>query len=436
MGRPHIVTGIDIGNSFVKTVIAEFDRENLGPKILGMGIAESHGLRRGMVVNMDETIRDIAESVRKAETMAGAKVRRAYVAVNGLHIKSQNSRGVIAVSRADNEISTSDLERVIDAASIVSLPANREIIHIIPKNYVVDGQEQVKNPLGMKGVRLEAEVLIIDGLSPYIKNLAKCLNANDIEVAEFIFAPRAASYAVLDKNQMEHGVLNLDLGGGVSTLSFFHEGELVHASTMPVGSRHITNDLAVALRTSMDIAEEVKLRHGFTGVNLTSVKTKAAAAANKKDDIDLSEILGEEDFIIPRKNIGRVVEARVGEVFDMLQEEMKRVAHPALIPAGIVLTGGGAKLPGLAMFVKEKLKLPVRVGMRQEWDHSTREGEMPVVSFSDQAADPALAVAVGLAFYGIEREFAKSKSEGGGMDFGGSRRVFKNFFGRLKDFMP
>lgn len=434
MGRTHFITGIDIGNSLVKTVIADWDREISAPRVLGIGVAESHGLRRGMVVNMDETIRDIAESVKKAETMAGTKIHRAYVAVNGLHIKTQPSRGVIAVSRADNEIAQSDVDRVIDAASIVSLPANREILHIIPKNYIVDGQEQVKNPLGMKGLRLEAEVLIIDGLSPYIKNLAKCLNANNVEVAEFIFSPRAASYAVLDKNQMEHGVLNLDLGGGVSTLAFFYEGELVHATTIPVGSRHITNDLAVALRTSMDVAEEIKLRYGFAGVSLASVKNKLAVT-NKKDEVDLSDLLGEEDFVIPRKNIGKVVEARVGEVFEMLQEEMKKIAHPGLIPAGIVLTGGGAKLPGLTAFVKEKLKLPVRVGLRHEFDHGPVEAGFSV-GVVNQVSDPAMAVGVGLAYYGLEKESSKSKGEGGGLGLGGFAQMLKNFFGRLKDFMP
>src|SRR3989344_4615834 len=376
MGRPYTVTGIDVGNSFVKTVIAELDRENMHPRVLGLGVVESHGLRRGMVVDMDETIRDIGESVKRAETSAGVKVNRAYVSVNGPHIKTQLSRGVIAVSRVDQEISANDIERAIDAASIVSLPANREIIHVIPKNYLVDGQEHVKNPLGMRGVRLEAEVLIIDGLSPHLRNLAKCFSANDIEVAEMIYSPLASGYAVLDKSQKEHGVLNLDLGGGMSTLSFFHEGELVFASVFQIGSRHITNDLAVALRTSMDIAEEVKLQYGYAGFSVPASKTA------KKDEIDLSELLEEENFIIPRKNIARVIEARVSEVFDVMQNEMKKIPNTALIPAGVVLTGGAAKLPGLTAFVKERVKLPVRIG------HN-----FPLEGHDTQFSDPALAVA-------------------------------------------
>ncbi len=418
MGRANIITGIDVGNSFVKTVMADLDRETLHPRLLGVGMVESHGLRRGVVIDMDEVIRDIGESVKRAETAAGAKVRRAYVAVNGSHIKSQVSRGVIAVSRADEEISSNDIERAIDAASIVSLPANREIIHVLPKNYLVDGQEYVKNPLGMKGVRLEAEVLIIDGLSPYLRNLAKCFNANDIEVAEMIFSPLASGYSVLDKGQKEHGVLNFDFGGGLSTLSFFHEGELVFASIIPLGSRHITNDLAVALRTSMDVAEEVKLQYGHIASLANMQKTV------KKDEIDLSDLLEEENFVIPRKNITKVIEARVGEVFDVLQNEMKKISKPTLIPAGVVLTGGAAKMPGFGSFVKERIKLPVRVG------HN-----FPLEGNGDQANDPALAVAAGLALYGLEKEFAKIK-KAGGLGLSDHFDPLKKFGAWLKNFLP
>ncbi len=424
MARQNIIVGVDVGNSLVKTVVAELDRQTWSPKILGIGVAESRGLRRGVVVDMGETIKDIGESVKRAETASGIKIDRAYVALNGLHIKSQLSRGVIAVSRADNEIAANDIERVIDAASIVSLPAaaNREIIHIIPKNYLVDGQEYVKNPLGMKGVRLEAEVLIIDGLSTYIRNLAKCVNANDIEVAEFVFSPLATSCSVLDKDQREHGVLSLDLGGGVSTVSFFHEGELVYASVIPIGSRHITNDLAVALRTSMDAAEQVKLQYGSTGVSLAM--QKSSATHSRKDEIDLSDLVGEENFIIPRKNIHKIIEARVSEVFDVLQGELKKMAYPGLIPAGIVITGGGAKLPGLTSFIKEKLKLPVRAGIK-----------FPLETLSNNFTDPSLAVAVGLTLYGMEKEFS-GKSQSNQSDLGRYMDPVRKFFGWLKNFSP
>src|SRR3989344_958958 len=261
MSKPYIISGIDIGNSQIKVAIAKIERESLWPEIIGAGSVPSNGLRRGVVVDMEETVESIRSAVQRAEAMAGMPLKRAYLAVNGLHIRSQVSRGVIAVSRADNEISQSDIDRVLQAASVVSMPANREIIHVIPRNFIVDGNEYIKNPLGMKGVRLEAEVSIIDGLSPHLKNIAKCVNENDIEVSGLVFAPLAASFAVLDKNQKEYGVMNLDFGGGTSTLTVFEEAELIHSAVLPIGSKHITNDLAVALRTSIDVAERIKLEH-------------------------------------------------------------------------------------------------------------------------------------------------------------------------------
>lgn len=385
--RQHVICGIDIGNSSVKTIIGEINRELGRPQIIGTAITPSNGLRRGVVVDMEETISNIRDSVNQAESMAGVKVNRAYVSINGLHIKTQLSHGIIAVSRADNEISQYDVDRVIDAASAVSLPANREIIHVIPRNFIIDGQEHVKNALGMKGVRLEADVLLIEGLSSYIRNLARCINANNIEVAEFVFGPIATAKSVLDKHQMEHGVLNIDFGGGVSTVTLFSEGELVHAAILPIGSRHITNDIAIALRTSMDKAEQIKCEHGYTG-NEENIS---------KDQIDLSTLLGEEEFIIPRKQIAKIIDARISELFDMIANEIKKVPRGNLLPAGVVLAGGGANLIGLSLATRNRLKLAVKIG--QSGNYSYLEGSR--AGFTD----PAMATALGLVIWGFEKEF-------------------------------
>jgi len=203
--RPYLISGIDIGNAQVKVVMANIDRETLMPEILGVGSAFSNGLRRGMVVDMEETINDVHSAIQRAEAMAGVKIKKAYLSVSGLHVRTQVSRGVIAVSRADQEISQNDIDRVIQAASVISMPANREILHVIPRNYIVDGTECVKNPLGMKGVRLEVEVFIIDGLSPYLRNITKCINENGVEVAELVYSPLAAALSVLEKSQKEYG---------------------------------------------------------------------------------------------------------------------------------------------------------------------------------------------------------------------------------------
>lgn len=383
MARPYTISGIDIGNSQVKVVIARIGG-NLRPEILGTGSAVSEGLRRGMVVDMEETIDNIGSAVQQAEAMAGTQIKRAFVAVNGLHIKTQLSRGVVAVSRADNEISQNDIDRVIQAASVVSMPANREIIHVIPRNFIVDGTEYVKNPLGMKGVRLEADVMIIDGLSPYLRNIAKCVNENGIEVSGLVYAPLAASLSSLDKNQREHGVINLDFGGGTSTLTVFEEADLIHSAVIPIGSKHITNDLAVALRTSLDIAERIKLEHCSTS-NVEDLR--------RRENIDLSHVVGEENFIVPKKQLAKVVDARVGELLDIVESELKKISKKGILPAGVVLSGGGSNLPGFTFLVKDKLCLPVKVAEPFGFDGA-----------NNVVGDPSFAVAVGLVLWGTEKE--------------------------------
>lgn len=380
-------------------------------EILGIGSAPSNGLRRGMVVDMEETIDNIRTAVQRAEATAGVSVKRAYLAVNGLHIKSQASRGVIAVSRADNEISQNDVERVLQAASVVSLPANREIVHVIPRNFIVDGVENVKSPLGMKGVRLEAEVFIIEGLSPYLRNLAKCVNENNIEVAGLVYAPLAASLSVLDKNQKEYGVLNLDFGGGTSTLTIFQEADLLHSAVLPIGSKHITSDLAVALRTSIDVAERIKLEHGTTSEGLDM---------RKREQIDLSELVGEENFFWPKKQLVGVIDARAHELLDMVSAELKKVSS-GMLPAGVVLSGGGANLPGLVSLVKDRLRLPVRIAHQASFR-----------GMEDQD-DPSYSVATGLILWGLEEEFSGARSKAAPSahsDF------LKRAGGWLKNFLP
>ncbi len=414
MARPYIISGIDIGNSQVKAVIARLSGDTLIPEILGAGSASSNGLRRGMVVDMEETIENVHTAVQRAEAMAGMSIKRAYLGINGLHIKTQVSRGVIAVSRADNEISQSDIDRVLQAASVVSLPANREIIHVIPRNYVVDGVEYVKNPIGMKGVRLEADVLIIDGLSPYLRNIAKCVNANGIEVTGLVYAPLASSLAVLDKNQKEYGVINLDLGGGTSSLTVFEEGDLLHSSVLPIGSKHITNDLAVLLRTSIDVAERIKLEHG---------STSDAEDLRRKGEVDLSKLLGEENFVMQKKHLIKAIDARVHELFDVVGSELKKVPRSGLLPAGIVLSGGGANLPGIGLLAKEKFKLPVRIARALNVD-----------GIADIVDDPSFSVAIGLIMWGIDNELGGAKSKSNFASSGDDS--FKKLREWLKNFLP
>jgi len=341
-------------------------------------------------VDMEETIENIRSAIQQAEAMSGLPLKSAYLSVSGLHIKSQLSRGVIAVSRADNEISQNDIDRVLQAASIVSMPANREIIHIVPRGYVIDGTEYVKNPLGMKGVRLEAEVLIIDGLAPYIRNIVKAVEENRVEVAGLVYAPLAAALATLDKTQKEYGVMNLDFGGATSTLTIFEETDLLHSAILPIGSRHITNDLAIALRTSIENAERIKIEHA---------KTSDQEDLRRRDMVNLSELTGESDSILSRKQLTRVVDARVEELLEMVVVELKKVSRNGMLPAGVVLSGGGANLPGFAGFVKEHLRLPVKIAK-----------PIHVDGITDVVADPSYAVGVGLVLWGADQEFSSIRS--------------------------
>ncbi|MEK7659447.1 MAG: cell division protein FtsA, partial [Patescibacteria group bacterium] len=297
-------------------------------------------------------------------------------------------------------------QRVLDAASTISLPPNREIIHKIPKRFIVDGQEFFKNPAGMTGIRLEADVMIIDALTPYLKGLAKAVNENDIEVSEFVYSPLASAKAALNKRVKEHGALSLDLGGGLCHLAVFEEGELIHAAALPIGSKNITNDLAIAIKASLDNAEKVKLEYGYVGQSVTG----------KKDNIDLSDLTEEENFIVSKKLIGEVISDRASEIVEMVSDELKKINRLKMLAGGLVLSGGGAKLTGFTEYMKEKLKLPVRKISSYEFDGIT-----------NKINDPSWASAAGLILWGIEKEF-QGKEKG----------IFENFdsektFKKLKD---
>ncbi len=406
MPHKNIVAGIDIGNSTIKTLIAEFKEGLARPQILGLGISISNGLRRGTIVDMAEAKEDIKKSVVEAQSSAGVKIKKAYVSISGAHIRNQVSRGVIAVSRADNEISEHDIQRVLDAASTISLPPNREIIHKIPKRFIVDGQEFFKNPAGMTGIRLEADVMIIDALTPYLRGLAKAVNENEIEVSEFVFSALASAKAALNKRMKEHGALSLDFGGGLCHLAVFEEGELIHAAALPIGSKNITNDLAIAIKASLDNAEKVKLEYGYVG----------QGGGGKKDNLDLSDLAEEENFMVSKKLIGEVISDRVSEIAEMVSDELKKINRLKMLAGGLVLSGGGAKLTGFTDYLKEKLKLPVRKVSSYEFD-----------GLANKIHDPAWAAAAGLVLWGIEKEYQ-----------GKEKRIFEKFdsektFKKLKD---
>jgi len=381
MAKETIIVGLDVGSCFIRTVIAKMRADQTRPQIIGMGQVPSFGLRKGVVVDIEEAVKNISQSVQEAERNSGLSIERAYVSLSGNHITSRTSKGVVAVSRADGEISREDVERAINAASAISLSPNREILHIIPRSFSVDDQRGIKDPAGMNGVRLEVDTLIIEGATPFIKNLTKCISEVGLEIEGLVLAPLAASRASLTKRQKELGVLALDLGGGTASLTVFEEGDIIYSCVLPIGSSHITSDIAIGLRSNIDLAEKVKLEYGSALVSEIS----------KKDNINLSKLAEEEKGVIPRIQVAEIIEARLSEVFDLVNKELRKIDRQGLLPAGVVLLGGGAKMPSLVDLAKDGLKLPAQVGFPLELEGIVEEVD-----------DPAFATAIGLVLWSID----------------------------------
>jgi cell division protein FtsA len=378
LARDNIICGLDIGSSNIRAVVAQIRAGQEKPQILGTGVAPSAGLRRGVVVDIEETVKGIKRALEEAERASSIAVDAAIINIGGNHISCRSSKGVVAVSRADGEISAEDAERAVKAAEAVSIPQNREIIHTIPRYFNVDEEKFIKDPVGMTGVRLEADALLIEGSSPFVKNLNKCLHEAEIGIEEMVLSTLAAAKAVLSKRQKELGVLVLDIGGGTTGMTVFEEGDIMHTCVLPIGGSHITNDLAIGLRTSVDVAERVKLEYG----------TALTEEISKKDMIDLTKMEGEEG-VVPRKYVAEIIHARLNEIFDLVNRELKKIDRQGLLPAGLVLVGGGAKMPGMVDLAKSELHLPTQIGF-----------PIGVDGVLNRIDDPAFATSVGLMLWG------------------------------------
>jgi cell division protein FtsA len=389
MAKEHIFVGLDIGSSVIRVVVGKQESELGSPSIIGVGEAVSTGIRRGVIVDIDEAVSAISEALEKAERMTGLNINHAVVSVGGAQISSQESHGVVAVARADGEITEADVVRVVDASQAISIPANREILHVIPKNFTVDGQTGIKDPVGMSGIRLEVDSQIIQASVPFIKNLTKCIMQAGLEIDDLVLAPLACAQAVLTKKQKELGVVLIDMGGGTTGMVVFEESDLVTATILPVGSMHITNDLAIGLRTSVDTAEKVKLQYG--AAEMREVK--------KDIDIDLSKIDRQEEGKVSSKHVAEIIEARLEETFDLINRELKKIGKDGQLPAGAILTGGGAKLPGVVELAKKQLRLPVTIGLPGS-----------VTTVIDRVNDPAFATSVGLVLWANEFLLGSSRT--------------------------
>lgn len=382
MAKNNIIIGLDVGTAKVRVVVASIKgKEELKPRIIGVGESNSSGMRKGVVVDIEEMTKSIKRAIEQAERSSGISVERAYVSIGGSHIKAKISKGIVAVSRADEEVSESDVLRAINNASAVSLDPNREVIHVIPREFSIDGQEGIQDPRGMTGVRLEVDTLIVDGLSPYIKNLRKCLSNAGVEIEGLVLNVLAASQSVLSRKQKELGVLVLDLGGGTVGMTIYEEKKLVHIHVLPIGSAHITNDIAIGLRISIEAAEKVKLNYGSC----------LSEEVSKKDTIDLSKIDEKEEGIVNQKEIAKIIEARIEEICSLVNKELKKIDKERLLPSGVVLVGGGSKTLGIIDLLKQRLKLPVQMGYAQG-----------INGLVDKVDDPCFATAIGLIFWALE----------------------------------
>ncbi|MFA5777327.1 MAG: cell division protein FtsA [Parcubacteria group bacterium] len=388
MSKKNIIVGIDVGSSNVRCIIVQAFSDVEIPRIIGVGEVPSSGIRRGIISDVEEVIKNINESVEKAERMAGVTVKSANVNIGGTEINFQNSKGVIAVGRADGEVTEDDLERVIVEAQNVALPLNKEIIYVIPKNYRLDDQENIRDPLGMKGVRLEMNALVIECSSGQVKNLTRCIHQSGIDMDEIILEPLAAAESVLGRKQKELGVVLIDIGGGTTGISVFEDGDLVHTAVLPIGAGHVTNDIAIGLRTSIEVAEKVKLEFG----------NAISEEVGKKEEIDLSEVDSQESGVVSRYHVAEIIEARLEEIFGMVNRELKNIGKAGLLPAGAIITGGGAKLPQLVDLAKNVLGLPAQIGF-----------PINLGGIMNKVDDPSFSTVVGLVIWNEEQKSSLKK---------------------------
>jgi cell division protein FtsA len=406
MSKENVITAIDVGSDKVATLIGSYGGERPQLQVVGMAAVSSKGVRKSMIVDLEEVLISIEQSLNAAERMAGFSVNSAFVSVSGVHIRSRNSRGVVAVTDPDQEIGPQDVERVIEAARAVSVPSEREIIHVVPRYFKVDSQEGIRDPVGMTGVRLESEAHIITGLSTSLKNLAKCINDLGVKVDGFVFSGLAAAEATLTETEKELGVVAFDIGAGTSSFCVYTEGVLEYSGALPIGARHITQDIAVGCRISLESAEKIKLalskiREQEIKPHPGESKKEFSKRKREADKLDLDG-LGIDDVTeeLSRSMIvKRIMYPRMQEIFTMLGEKLDQEKLLTEIPAGLVISGGGANTVDINLVAKKVLGLPTRTGKPEQ-----------LVGLVGEVNSPAFATSVGLLVYGRKQGAGESMS--------------------------
>ncbi|MDP2649929.1 MAG: cell division protein FtsA [bacterium] len=400
MAEGRIVVGIDIGTSKIVTIIAKID-DPANINVLGVSEVKSAGIRKGQIVDIEEAVGSINSSLEAAERMAGYSASHVIASIGGNHIESLNSKGVVAVSTPEGEIIRNDLTRVIDAARAISLSSSREIIHVLPRNYSVDGQEGIKDPIGMTGIRLEVDTHLITANAISLRNIEKSLSEVGVDLDALVFSGYASSLSVLSETEKELGVVLVDIGAGTTDICVYADGSLSYSSVLPIGARHITNDLAIGLRVSLESAEKIKLflskgeKNKINVVSGDHGELLEKNALKKTDEMDLGELgLAEEVRHVSKKTlIDGIIRPRLNEIFTMVGLELKKSGFAGQTPAGLVVTGGGARTVGVSDCAKRMLAMPVRIGFPT--------GMKGII---DEIQDPAFSTAIGLTIYGSKIE--------------------------------
>jgi cell division protein FtsA len=397
-----VIVGLDIGTSKVVAIVGEI-QEDGELEVIGFGMHPSRGLKKGVVVNIESTVNSIQRAVEQAELMAACDIHAIYAGIAGSHVRSLNSHGIVAIR--DREVGKGDVDRVIDAARAVAIPADQRILHVLPQEFVIDGQEGIREPIGMSGVRLEARVHMVTGAASAAQNIVKCVQRCGLEVEDIVLEQLASSYAVLTEDEMELGVCLVDIGGGTTDIAVFNGGAIKHTAVIPIAGDQVTNDIAVSLRTPTQYAEEIKIKYACALSQL----------ANNDETIEVPSVGDRPPRRLARQTLAEVVEPRYEELFGLIRDELRRSGFEDMVAAGVVMTGGSAKMEGAVELAEEVFHMPVRLGMPQH-----------VRGLIDVVRNPIHATGVGLLLY------AKNRAEKGLEEHavsGGFREIWEKMKG-------
>lgn len=425
MSKSKIIAGIELGSSKVATIIAQIITDQVSFEhsinIIGVSSVESRGVKKGQIVDIEEAVDAMIGGVEAAERMAGYNLESAYISLGGAHVSSQNSHGVVAISDPNGEINVDDVERVIEAASAISLPSSREIIHVIPREFVVDGETGVRDPVGMSGVRLEVDTHLITASSAALKNIRKAINEVGINATELVFSGLAAGEAVLTKTEKELGCVLIDIGGGTTSVAAYIDGALTYSGVLPVGAKNVTNDLAIGLRVSLESAEKIKI-----ALSEEDRKSKKGKESATTDDFDLTSMGLTEVKKVSRKTLTEgIIKPRLNEIFTMVRLALEREEFAGQVPAGAIITGGGAEIVGVSDSAKRMLSLPVRVGKPKG-----------VGGLIDDIITPSFATPIGLILYAAKKEPEESLTSFSKRFKLPSKGIFGKLIDTVRDLLP